>query len=77
MFPTLCDMTMTAMNQKRIKHVGQPEIRSQLAACARRPASDGGWRIARKQSGSIPAAVALVMAVGYAQIPQVRVTAAV
>lgn len=77
LFPTLCDMTMTAMQLKRIKHVGQPEIRSQLAACARRPASDGGWRIARKQSGSIPAAVALVMAVGHAQIPQVRVTAAV
>ena len=77
LFPTLCDMTMTAMNQKRIKHVGQPEIRAQLAACARRPASDGGWRIARKQSGSIPAAVALVMAVGHSQIPKVGVRAAV
>jgi len=77
LFPTLCDITMSSMNQKRIKHVGQPEIRSQLAACARRPASDGGWRIARKQSGSIPAAVALVMAVGHAEIPKVGITVAV
>jgi hypothetical protein len=76
-FPTLCDITMTAMQAKRLHHVGQPELRAQLAACSRRPASDGGWRIARRQSGSIPAAVAMVMAVGHAEMPKTVVTIAV
>jgi hypothetical protein len=56
---------------------GQPVLRAQLAMCSRRPASDGGWRIARKTSGSIPAAVALVMAVGHAEMPQTTITVAV
>jgi hypothetical protein len=76
-FPTLCDITMTAIQSKRLQHVGQPELKAQLAACSRRPASDGGWRIARKTSGSIPAAVAMVMAVGNAEMPKTVVTVAV
>jgi len=76
-FPTLCDITMTAIQSKRLHHVGQPELKAQLAACSRRPASDGGWRIARKTSGSIPAAVAMVMAVGNAEMPKTVVTVAV
>ena len=77
LFPTLCDVTMSSMNQGRLFHPGQPELRAQLAMCSRRPASDGGWRIARKTSGSIPAAVALVMAVGHAEMPQTTITVAV
>ena len=76
-FPTLCDITLSAMNSKQIKHPGQPELRQQLSQCSRTPASDGGWRIRRKESGSIPAAVALVMAVGHAKSPRATVTLAV
>jgi hypothetical protein len=68
---------MTAIQSKRLHHVGQPELKAQLAQCSRRPASDGGWRIARKTSGSIPAAVAMVMAVGNAEMPKTVVTVAV
>ena len=77
LFPTLCDITMSSINQERIKHPGQNEVRDQLALCSRRPASDGGWRIARKTSGSIPAAVAFVLAVGHAEIPKTLVTVTV
>lgn len=73
-FATFCDVTASAVQQQRIMHIGQPELRSQLAHTSRRPASDGGWRIARKTSGSIPAAVAFVLAVGHADKPLPKVT---
>ena len=77
-FATLCDVTMSAMNSGKLKHLGQPELRTHLAACARRPASDGGWRIARRAStGGISAAVALVFAVGHAEAPRTKIVAAV
>jgi hypothetical protein len=77
-FATLCDITMSSMNIGRLKHLGQPELRQHLAACARRPASDGGWRIARRASTSpISAAVALVLAVGHAEAPRPKLSAAV
>jgi len=44
-------------------------------SCARRPASDGGWRIARRAAQvPITAAVALVMAAGHACAPQQSVS---
>lgn len=77
-FSTMCDVTMSNMNSDRLIHVGQSELRQHLTACARRPASDGGWRIARRASESpISAAVALVMAVGHADAPRTQLVAAV
>lgn len=77
-FATLCDVTMSSMNAGRILHTGQIELRTHLAACARRPASDGGWRIARRASTApISAAVALVLAVGHAEAPRTQVVSAV
>jgi len=62
------------MNSERLKHPGQSELRDHLVACARRPASDGGWRIARRASQSpISAAVALVLAVGHAEVPRTQI----
>lgn len=77
-FATLCDVTMSAMNSERIKHAGQPELRSHLIACTRKPASDGGWRIARRAAQSpISGAVAFVLAVGHAEKPKTQVTVSV
>lgn len=77
-FATLCDITMSTMNSGRLVHLGQPELRTHLAACARRPASDGGWRIARRASTSpISAAIALVLAVGHAEAPRPKIVAKV
>lgn len=77
-FSTLCDVTMTAIGAHKIKHQGQPQLRSHLLACTRRAAGDGGWRIARKDAtGQIHAAVAFVLAVGHAEQPQQIVTVAV
>ena len=51
----------------------QDILKEHLVATARKPASDGGWRIARRASTNpISAAVALVMAVGHATQPQVE-----
>jgi len=70
-FAISCDQTLNAMNSGRIIHAGQEVMREHLVACARRPAGDGGWRIARRAATSpISAAVALVMAVGHATTPQ-------
>jgi phage terminase large subunit-like protein len=70
-FAIMCDQTLNAMTAGDLKHPGQPTLHSHLVSCARRPASDGGWRIARR-AASVPisAAVALVMAVGHATTPQ-------
>lgn len=77
-FATLCDVTASAMNAERLKHAGQSELRDHLIACARRPASDGGWRIARRASQSpISAAVALVLAVGHAEVPRTQIVVSV
>lgn len=66
-FAIACDQTMQAMNRGHMIHPGQDIMQSHLVACTRRPASDGGWRIARRDSATpISAAVALVMAMGQA-----------
>jgi len=70
-FAISCDLTMQAMNRGVLIHPGQDELAQHLNACTRRPASDGGWRIARRDSTTpICGAVALVMAVGQATQPQ-------
>lgn len=71
-FSIFCDQTLAAMNNGQLLHADQEIFKEHLVATARRPASDGGWRIARRASTSpISAAVALVMAVGHATEPQV------
>jgi len=70
-FAISCDQTLNAMNSGRLVHAGQEVMYEHLVACARRPAGDGGWRIARRAATNpISAAVALVMAVGHATTPQ-------
>jgi phage terminase large subunit-like protein len=70
-FAISCDQTLNAMNSGRLIHAGQEVMYEHLVACARRPAGDGGWRIARRAATNpISAAVALVMAVGHATTPQ-------
>jgi phage terminase large subunit-like protein len=70
-FAIACDQTLNAMNNGRIIHAGQAVMHEHLVACAKRPAGDGGWRIARRAATNpISAAVALVMAIGHATTPQ-------
>lgn len=69
-FSIFCDQTLAAMNSGQLIHAGQDILKEHLVATARRPASDGGWRIARRASTNpISAAVALVMAIGHATTP--------
>ncbi len=73
-FAIMCDQTMNAMSAGQLVHPGQPTLHTHLVSCARRPASDGGWRIARRAAAvPISAAVALVLAVGHATTPQAEV----
>lgn len=70
-FSIFCDQTLAAMSNGQLVHAGQDILKQHLAATARKPASDGGWRIARRASTNpISAAVALTMAVGHATQPQ-------
>lgn len=70
-FSIFCDQTLAAMSGGQLVHAGQAIFKEHLAATARKPASDGGWRIARRASTNpISAAVALCMAVGHATQPQ-------
>jgi phage terminase large subunit-like protein len=74
-FAIMCDQTMNAMQSRQLIHPAQETMHSHLVSCARRPASDGGWRIARRAAQvPISAAVALVMAVGHATEPQQSVS---
>ena len=73
-FSTYCDMSLSAMNSGKLIHPNQETLHNHLIACARRPSSDGGWRIARKAAvQDISAAVAMVMAVGHAATPTANV----
>lgn len=70
-FSIFCDQTLAAMSGGQLVHAGQVIFKEHLGATARKPASDGGWRIARRASTNpISSAVALVMAVGHATQPQ-------
>lgn len=74
-FAIMCDQTLNAMQSRQLLHPAQDTLHSHLVSCARRPASDGGWRIARRAAQvPISAAVALVMAVGHATLPGQGVT---
>jgi phage terminase large subunit-like protein len=69
-FSIMCDQALAAMNGGLLIHPDQEIMRTHLAACARKPASDGGWRISRRATTiPISAAVAFVMAVGHATQP--------
>lgn len=73
-FAIMCDQTMNAMSNAMLVHPAQETMHQHLVACARRPASDGGWRIARRAAQvPITAAIALVLAVGHATTPQAEV----
>lgn len=70
-FAIMCDQTLNAMQSAQFVHAGQKTLHQHLVSCARRPASDGGWRINRRAAQvPITAAVALVMATGHATTPQ-------
>jgi phage terminase large subunit-like protein len=74
-FSIMCDQAMNAMQSRQLLHPAQETMHSHLVSCARRPASDGGWRIARRAAQvPITAAIALVMAVGHATEPQQSVS---
>lgn len=69
-FSIMCDQALAAMNSGSLIHPDQEIMRDHLSACARKPASDGGWRIARRATTNpISAAVAFVMAIGHATQP--------
>lgn len=73
-FSIMCDQTLATMNAGLMVHPDQEIMINHLSACARKPASDGGWRISRKSAQTpISAAVALVMAIGHATQPQSEV----
>jgi phage terminase large subunit-like protein len=69
-FYQACDETLSAMVAGRIVHGGQETLTEHVLGCAKKTTSDGGWRIVRKgSSGTIAAAVAMVMALHYATKP--------
>jgi phage terminase large subunit-like protein len=77
-FSIFCDSALSAMTAGRLTHTDQDLLNRHLQATARRPSSDGGWRIARSASvQDIGAAVALVLAVGHAEAPQAQVSVSV
>lgn len=62
-FAQACDEMMTGLNSGRLAHDGNPDLMKHFNACAKRPASDGGWRVIRNGSAShISAACASIMA---------------
>jgi phage terminase large subunit-like protein len=69
-FYQACDETLSAMVAGRIAHGSQETLTEHVLGCAKRSGQDGGWRIVRKgSSGTIAAAVAMVMALHYAAKP--------
>jgi phage terminase large subunit-like protein len=69
-FYQACDETLSAMVAGRITHGAQQTLTEHVLGCAKKTTSDGGWRIVRKgSSGTIAAAVAMVMAVHFAAKP--------
>lgn len=71
LFAQACDETLAAMDSRRLAHDNSPELVEQFGACARKNASDGGWRVVRRGSSSyISAACAAIMAIHHANKPQ-------
>jgi phage terminase large subunit-like protein len=73
MFVQACDELLSSMVHQRLVHGAQEALTDHVLACVKKPYSDGGWRIVRRQSaGPIAGAVALVMATHYALRPLPR-----
>jgi phage terminase large subunit-like protein len=73
MFVQACDELLSSMVHQRLVHGAQEALTDHVLACVKKPYSDGGWRIVRRQSaGPIAGAVALVMATHYALRPMAR-----
>jgi len=69
-FAQACDELLSAMVHGRLVHGAQDGLTAHVLACVKKPVSDGGWRIVRRQSaGPIAGAVALAMATHYATQP--------
>jgi phage terminase large subunit-like protein len=72
-FAQASDELLSSMVHGRLKLAEQDILIDHLLACARKPYSDGGWRIVRRNSaGPIAGAVALAMAVHFALRPLPR-----
>jgi phage terminase large subunit-like protein len=72
-FAMASDELLSAMVHGRLKLQDQETLIEHLLACAKKPYSDGGWRIVRRSSaGPIAGAVALAMAVHFALRPMPR-----
>ncbi len=72
-FAQASDELLSAMVHGRLKLQDQETLIEHLLACAKKPYSDGGWRIVRRSSaGPIAGAVALAMAVHFASRPLPR-----
>ena len=72
-FAQACDELLSAMVHGRLVHGAQDTLTEHVMAAVKKPYSDGGWRIVRRQSaGPIAGAVALAMAVHYASQPLPR-----
>jgi phage terminase large subunit-like protein len=72
-FAQASDELLSAMVHGRLKLQDQETLVEHLLACAKKPYSDGGWRIVRRSSaGPIAGAVALAMAVHFALRPMPR-----
>jgi phage terminase large subunit-like protein len=70
MFAQACDELLSSMVHGRLVHGAQDALTDHVLACVKKPVSDGGWRIVRRQSsGPIAGAVALAMATHYALRP--------
>lgn len=70
-FAQACDELLSAMVTRRVVHGGQAALTDHVLACAKKPASDGGWRIIRRKSaGPVAGAIALAMALHHALRPQ-------
>jgi phage terminase large subunit-like protein len=66
-FAQACDETLTGFNSKRLMHTGNELMVTHFMACVKKNASDGGWRVVRRDShSSISAAVAAIMAIHHA-----------
>jgi len=72
-FAMASDELLSAMVHGRLVHADEATLTEHVLACAKKPYSDGGWRIVRRSSaGPIAGAIALAMAVHYALQPVSR-----
>ena len=71
MFAAACDTVLSSMVAGRIVHANQADLTAAVMACAKKPMADGGWRVVRRGSAvPISAAVAMIMAIQFANQPQ-------